>query len=241
MKGILLVMLLMTTVFSDAQPPTFHELSIMRAHKVNRFIDTVTRKIYDIKTIDSLLKAGIGIGLARDSTIHDTAYWLFFFLKPFVQDQTDLYKRMMGQQFPSFVMEDLRGQDVNGESFKGKIVLFNFWSTSCAPCVAEIPILNRLADSLKNGPFVFVAAAMEESSEVVRFLKVHPFNYVVLPGAKAFNSAMGVTIYPTNIVIDKNGKVVSVLEGINIDSVSHQLLIREEIDSVIKKVGSVSN
>ena len=52
--------------------------------------------------------------------------------------------------------KDLQGKDVTLASFKGKVVLVNFWGTWCEPCRGEIPIL--IAMQQKYGPQGLYAA-----------------------------------------------------------------------------------
>ncbi len=49
---------------------------------------------------------------------------------------------------PDFTLSDPAGQQLNMQSLKGKPVLVNLWATWCAPCVAELPALDKLAATL---------------------------------------------------------------------------------------------
>jgi thiol-disulfide isomerase/thioredoxin len=229
MKVILFVVLLIAAEVSVGQTPNIYMYPQIQAHKVNFFIDTLTGKIFEIHSIDSNIRAGTGIALMRDSIVHDTAYWAFFFIKPL--EQTDLYKKMMGQPFPwMFFVYDLNRQHI--ASKKRKIILLNFWSTTCGPCIAEMPYLNRLVDSLRNGPFEFVAFTQDSQKKVKSFLLTHPFKYNIV--VSPFADEVGIRAYPTHIIIDTSGKVSAILEGLNVDPVTHKLLIRHEIDSVLR-------
>ncbi|HEX4847987.1 MAG TPA: TlpA disulfide reductase family protein [Novosphingobium sp.] len=50
-----------------------------------------------------------------------------------------------GSEMPDFTLTDPAGKQVQLASFKGKPVLINLWATWCAPCVAELPALDKLA------------------------------------------------------------------------------------------------
>src|SRR4030095_2376685 len=49
-----------------------------------------------------------------------------------------------------FTLKDMHGVDVHLESFKGKVILLNFWATWCGPCRAEIPSLVELQQEYKD-------------------------------------------------------------------------------------------
>ena len=236
MRGILLAVLFIITELCVGQKPDIYKYPQILEHKVNLFIDTFERKIYDIRSIDSSIKFGNGVALVRDSVCHDTAYWTFFFLQVFKQEETYLYKRLVGKKFPNLNYHNLKGNHVSNLNYKGKIILINFWSTTCGPCIAEIPSLNKLVDYLKGGPFAFVALTKDHWDEVAKFLIHHPFKYDVFSDVGKLNDEIGVTDYPTNIVIDKSGKVYAIMEGVNFDPIKHKLLMREEIDSVLRNL-----
>jgi thiol-disulfide isomerase/thioredoxin len=228
MKIMLFVVLLIATNVSNGQYPDIYKFPQIQQHKTNYFIDTVTRKLYEIQSIDSSIKAGTGVAFVRDSVTRDTAYHLVFLIVPL--EETDFYRKMMGQPFPwMFFVSDIDGQTITSK--KGKIILINFWSTTCGPCIAEMPYLNRMVDSLRNGPFEFVAFTQDSLKKVKKFLLTHPFKYNVV--VSSFADELGIRAYPTHIIIDASGKVIGILEGVNINPVTRKLLIRQEIDSVL--------
>ena len=53
-------------------------------------------------------------------------------------------KRRESPRELDFTLKDMNGVDVNLASFKGKVILLNFWATWCGPCRAEIPSLVEL-------------------------------------------------------------------------------------------------
>lgn len=55
-----------------------------------------------------------------------------------------------GSELPDFVLTDPAGQKLDLQSLKGKPLLVNLWATWCAPCVAELPALDRLAGTLDS-------------------------------------------------------------------------------------------
>ena len=117
------------------------------------------------------------------------------------------------KDFPKFDLKTLTGKNFNSEKLKGKPTMINFWFTKCAPCIDEMPILNRIAEKYKND-FNFIAITYENEKDVKIFLKNHTFNFKHLVGAKKFTDFLGMKAYPMNLFLDKNGVLKYVKGGI---------------------------
>lgn len=89
---------------------------------------------------------------------------------------------------------------------RGKPMLINFWSTTCPPCIKEIPLLHQLKDSLGD-EVVFIAVTRDQQEKVDKFLSKKAFNFIHITEADAFMSELGVTAYPQNFFIDRSGKI----------------------------------
>ena len=63
-----------------------------------------------------------------------------------------------------FTLKDMNGVDVNLESFKGKVILLNFWATWCGPCRAEIPSLVELQQQYKDD-LVVLGLSVDDTAE----------------------------------------------------------------------------
>ena len=68
-----------------------------------------------------------------------------------------------GSELPDFVLADPAGKKLDLQSLKGKPVLVNLWATWCAPCVAELPALDKLAATLDGK--VKVLAVNQDSGQ----------------------------------------------------------------------------
>ena len=102
------------------------------------------------------------------------------------------------------------------EDLEGKVVLVNFWATWCAPCLQEIPELNRLAENYPDD--LVVLSISDEETETLRgfedFLELKTLSARVEPGTALpapFSDAFN--IRPTSFVIDRQGTVRRYLLG----------------------------
>ena len=113
---------------------------------------------------------------------------------------------------PSVTFINLKGEKISSDSLKGRVVMVNFWATSCATCVKEMPQMVDTYNKFKGQGLEFVAVAMkyDPPNYVVNFTETRKLPFIVALDsggdiAKAFND---VTLTPTTYVIDKDGKVL---------------------------------
>ena len=90
---------------------------------------------------------------------------------------------------------------------RGKVVLLNFWATWCEPCKAEMPALQRLADSLQAQPFVLYSIDLQEDApQVEAFQRQYGLRlHALLDENGDVVRAYGVRALPSTFVIDKQG------------------------------------
>ena len=102
--------------------------------------------------------------------------------------------------------------EIQWEKLKGKVVVVEFWSTTCAPCVAAVPHLNQLAREFRHKPVVFLAVSDENPDRVRDFLKRKPVEtWIALDGPFApTQTAFDVKGIPHTVIVDAAGKVAAV-------------------------------
>lgn len=74
----------------------------------------------------------------------------------------------VGSDIPYFNLTDNEGKYFTPDDFKGKVLLINFWSVGCKPCIREIPEENLLVKEYKDKPVVIVNICMNSSEKVWR-------------------------------------------------------------------------
>ncbi|MBK7561559.1 MAG: TlpA family protein disulfide reductase [Chitinophagaceae bacterium] len=113
-----------------------------------------------------------------------------------------------GKKFDAFSAYDMNGNLVDTKQLKGKVLVINFWFTTCPPCKAERPYLNQIVDDYKTDPnVVFIAVALDQKEQLSPYLKEHEFKYTVLPDGKKIADSYGIPGYPTQLIVDKEGKI----------------------------------
>lgn len=115
---------------------------------------------------------------------------------------------------PAGKVKTLEGQTLDLASLRGKVVVLNFFSIGCAPCIAEMPDLNKLVDGFKgNSQVVFLAAAGDSADNLKTLLEEHPFHYQVIPHDSVLSPHFKIYGWPTHVVIGRDGTVISRLTG----------------------------
>lgn len=111
---------------------------------------------------------------------------------------------------PELSGTDLAGNKVRFSALKGKVIVLNFWATTCGPCVAEMPKLNSLVEKYSsNDKVIFLAITGDETERLLQFFKNRKFNYTIVNHAVGSNERYEVSALPAHFVIDKTGDIIS--------------------------------
>src|SRR6266702_157927 len=110
---------------------------------------------------------------------------------------------------PLFVKNDLRGKKVDLASYRGHVILLNFWATWCAPCLTEMPRFVEWQKVYSGKGLQVLGVSMDDEVEPVRKMEQKlQLNYPVVMGdEKLGDSYGGVMGLPITFVIDREGKI----------------------------------
>jgi thiol-disulfide isomerase/thioredoxin len=127
-----------------------------------------------------------------------------------------------GIAFPAFRLASLdsSGAEINNASFHGKLTLVDFWATWCAPCVEEMPVLQRAHERFKGRRFAVLSVSADANVRVVAKWRREKWPMPWLhawsgtgPNTPALE-ALGVVGFPTAVLVDGAGKIIAVNEGL---------------------------
>ena len=128
-----------------------------------------------------------------------------------------------------YTIKDINGVDVRLASFKGKVIVLNFWATWCGPCKVEIPDLVELQKQYAGDLVVLGFLSLDPVTEGThQFIREYQMNYPILDGngrediEDAFGPMWGI---PVTVIIDREGKIARKQSGIR---------TREQIEREIK-------
>jgi peroxiredoxin len=121
---------------------------------------------------------------------------------------------------PDFSLKDMKGNTVTLESLRGKVVLLNFWTKTCGPCLEEMPELAELTKIVRDRPDVaVVTVSVDDSADDIKptlqtvLREEPPFAVLVDPGAKVVNGKFGTRLFPETWFIDKRGVIRARFDG----------------------------
>jgi cytochrome c biogenesis protein CcmG/thiol:disulfide interchange protein DsbE len=112
---------------------------------------------------------------------------------------------------PDFSLPQLDGQALQLSSYRGKVVLLDFWATWCDPCREETPHLVELQQKYGDRGLQIIGVSLDDGPEPVRsFYQQFHMNYPVVMGtAKTGELYGGVLGLPIAFVIGRDGRIDS--------------------------------
>lgn len=131
---------------------------------------------------------------------------------------------------PNFVAKDLDGEEVELASFKGKVVILNFWASWCGPCIEEVPSLIKLVKEFKGDVQLIAVSGDSNRADIDVFMKSFPEMkgeniHIIYDEDRSLMKQFQVTRLPESLVLGLDQKlvkkVVGSIEWYNADSVAY--------------------
>lgn len=124
----------------------------------------------------------------------------------------------VGSPFKVKFEDPVTGKSYTEESFKGKILVVDFWATWCAPCIEGLPKMKAAYEKYKTKGVEFLGVSLDEAEEkggrtaLIEFVKKNdmPWPQYYLEGANGFLLKFGITQIPTVFIVDRKGAIRAV-------------------------------
>jgi peroxiredoxin len=135
-----------------------------------------------------------------------------------------------GEMAPEISLPDAKGNTVSLSSFKGKVVLIDFWASWCGPCRKSNPQVVKLYNKYKQQGFEVFGVSLDENKAAwKRAIKTDKINYTQVIDTKIWEGEVaykyGIEAIPTTFLLDKEGKIVAIdLEGKELEDAIKALL-----------------
>ncbi len=115
----------------------------------------------------------------------------------------------LGEIDYNFSVIDSKGNEIPMETFRGKTIFINFWATWCPPCVAEMPDINNLYQSIDDPNVAFIMLSVDKDPRKAReFMDNKAYDLPLYFSAGPMPSILKGRSIPTTFVIDPNGKII---------------------------------
>ena len=159
------------------------------------------------------------------------------FPTPLTSEQLSVYRsylglKMLNQPVPEFVISDLLGNEVSEKDLEGKVSVLNFWFFGCEPCKRKVPVLNSIKKVFEDNDQIHFWAF--SSDPEIKGEEQYDFHH--FPQARWLTESFSVLGHPTTFVVDKNGIIRDVFNGMtrNPDFLKNNLI--RSIDQLTKEL-----
>jgi peroxiredoxin len=132
---------------------------------------------------------------------------------------------------PDFTMPDQKGHPLTLSSFKGKVVLLDFWATWCGGCKLELPWYIAFDAQYRGQGLATIGISMDDDAKVVpHFLAERHIVYPIVTGSEALGQRFHLGEMPLTLLIDREGRIAlahaGVVDRVNFEHHIQQLLLR---------------
>ncbi len=125
----------------------------------------------------------------------------------------------------------LDGREISSETFKGKVVIVDFWATWCAPCRVEIPGYIALQKKYAKDGLIIIGASVDQKgpADVKKFADENGINYfIAMADAEAIAAFGSFDAIPTTFLLDRAGRIVHQKTGA-MDHAEYEAIVKQAL------------
>jgi len=131
----------------------------------------------------------------------------------YVAEFNAIRRQMVGQTVPDFQVNDIDGLPHSAVNYRGKVVLLDFWSTACVPCIVEMPNVQKVYAKYQGQGFEVLGVDedndMNDKVKLTAFLKTHNMSWSECYGGDSLISQkFHIMPLPANYLVDRDGTII---------------------------------
>jgi len=125
-------------------------------------------------------------------------------------------KCIQSYKVPDFKALTLHNDTFSLEKVTNKVVVLNFWSLNCPPCLIELKVLNALCEEYKTEEVIFVSLAPNSKKQIMNYISS---KISTIANANEIFNLYGIYGYPQTIILRKNHMIRHQFMGINVNDI----------------------
>jgi peroxiredoxin len=134
---------------------------------------------------------------------------------------------------PDFNLNDVYGRPFKLSSYLGKVVVINFWASTCPPCIIEMPEFQAVYEKMGEKAILVSISPQDSDSFIRDFIQKRGYGWVFISDIAGVSAiAYGIAYFPTTFILDTKGRLAMTQVGGPIS--------RDFIESAIEKVLALS-
>jgi peroxiredoxin len=140
---------------------------------------------------------------------------------------------LKGQFAPDFELNLLDGTKSKLSAYRGKTVVLSFFFVNCPACLVEIPSLNHIQEMYGEDKVAVLSLGTDAAARLKQLVSLKKINYTVSSDSKPIAEKYGVQVFPTNLIVDKNGVIEEVFVG---SSMQNELHTYNQLQPILDKL-----